>query len=98
MALLGPYVEVNGYGPIYLYQAVYPLLKKSKKPTFVGVGSPIGTATKLTNSSFSKWILRTIQCRMALLGPYAAHGYGRCSVRKIHFENEEFVSFVADPG
>jgi hypothetical protein len=36
---INDHVEVNGYGPIYLYQAVYPLLKKSKKPTFVGVGS-----------------------------------------------------------
>jgi norsolorinic acid ketoreductase len=37
------HVEVNGYGPIYLYQSVYPLLKKSTKPTFVGVGSPLGS-------------------------------------------------------
>ncbi|KAJ5823592.1 hypothetical protein N7447_005932 [Penicillium robsamsonii] len=80
------HVEVNAYGPIYLFQAVYPLLKKSVKPTFVGVGSPLGSITGMEQR------------------PYACAAYGSSKailhwiVRKIHFENEDFVSFVADPG
>ncbi|KAJ5985220.1 hypothetical protein N7522_012416 [Penicillium canescens] len=77
---------VNGYGPIYLYQAVHPLLKKSKKPTFVGVGSPLGSIGGMEQRPY----------------PCAAYGPSKAIlhwiVRKIHFENEDFVSFVADPG
>ncbi|CAG8878138.1 unnamed protein product [Penicillium nalgiovense] len=84
--VLREHVEVNGYGPIYLYQAVYPLLKESKKPTFVGVGSPIGSIGGMEQRPY----------------PCAAYGPSKAIlhwiVRKIHFENEEFVSFVADPG
>ncbi|KAJ5276725.1 hypothetical protein N7524_002878 [Penicillium chrysogenum] len=84
--VLHDHVEVNGYGPIYLYQAAYPLLKKSKKPTFVGVGSPIGSIGGMEQRPY----------------PCAAYGPSKAIlhwiVRKIHFENEEFVSFVADPG
>ncbi|KAJ5487065.1 hypothetical protein N7530_001365 [Penicillium desertorum] len=84
--VLQEHVEVNGYGPIYLYQAVYPLLKKSKKPTFVGVGSPIGSIGGMEQRPY----------------PCAAYGPSKAIlhwiVRKIHFENEDFVSFVADPG
>lgn len=84
--VLQEHIEVNAYGPIYLYQAVYALLKKSKKPTFVGLGSPIGSIGGMEQR------------------PYSCAGYGPSKAilhwitRKIHFENEDFVSFVADPG
>ncbi|KGO75811.1 Short-chain dehydrogenase/reductase SDR [Penicillium italicum] len=84
--VLREHVEVNGYAPIYLYQAVYPLLKKSKKPTFVGVGSPLGSIGGMEQRLY----------------PCAAYGPSKAIlhwiVRKIHFENEDFVSFIADPG
>ncbi|KAL2814907.1 hypothetical protein BDW59DRAFT_154100 [Aspergillus cavernicola] len=80
------HIDVNGLGPIYLYQAVYPLLKKSQKPIFVGVGSPLGSIGGMEQRPF----------------PVAAYGPSKAIlhwiVRKIHFENEEFISFVADPG
>lgn len=83
---LREHVEINGYGPIFLYQAVYPLLQKSKKPTFVGVGSPLGSIGGMEQRPY----------------PCAAYGPSKAIlhwiVRKIHFENEDFVSFVADPG
>ncbi|KAK1143053.1 hypothetical protein N8T08_007117 [Aspergillus melleus] len=86
IAVLREHVEVNSYGPIYLYQAVYPLLKKSAKPTFVGVGSPLGSIGGMEQRPY----------------PCAAYGPSKAIlhwiVRKIHFENEGFVSFVADPG
>ncbi|KAJ6035992.1 hypothetical protein N7540_000271 [Penicillium herquei] len=84
--VLRKHIEVNGFGPIYLYQALYPLLKKSEKPTFVGIGSPLGSISGMEQRPY----------------PCAAYGPSKAIlhwiVRKIHFENEEFVSFVADPG
>ena len=84
--VLREHIEVNGYGPIYLYQAIYPLLKKSKNPTFVGVGSPLGSIGGMEQRPY----------------PCAAYGPSKAIlhwiVRKIHLENEDFVSFVADPG
>lgn len=86
ISVVREHVEVNAYGPIYLYQAVYPLLKKSTKPTFVGVGSPMGSIGGMEQRPY----------------PSAAYGPSKAMlhwiVRKIHFENEDFVSFVADPG
>ncbi|KAK2817675.1 hypothetical protein FQN49_007972 [Arthroderma sp. PD_2] len=80
------HVEVNGFGPLYLFQAVYPLLNKSEKPTFVGVGSPLGSIGDMEKVPY----------HFAAYGPSKAMLHWM--VRKIHFENENFVSFVADPG
>lgn len=84
--VLQEHIEVNAYGPIYLYQAVYAFLKKSKKPKFVGLGSPIGSIGGMEQRPY----------------PCAAYGPSKAILhwitRKIHFENEDFVSFVADPG
>ncbi|KAL4925302.1 SDR family oxidoreductase [Aspergillus undulatus] len=80
------HVDVNAYGTLYLYQAVYPLLKKSQKPVIVGVGSPLGSIGGMEQSPY----------------PGAAYGPSKAMLhwilRKIHFENDEFVAFVADPG
>jgi norsolorinic acid ketoreductase len=84
--VLHEHIEVNAYGPLYLYQASYSLLKKSKKPTFVGVGSALGSIGGMEQRPY----------------PCAAYGPSKAIlhwiVRKIHFENEEFFSFIADPG
>ncbi|KAL2824208.1 NAD(P)-binding protein [Aspergillus cavernicola] len=80
------HIEVNSLGPLYLYQAVYPLLKKSKKPIFVGVGSPLGSIGGMERTPY----------------PSGAYGPSKAMlhwmVRKIHFENEYLISFVVDPG
>ncbi|KAJ6164161.1 hypothetical protein N7470_002833 [Penicillium chermesinum] len=69
-----------------VHGAIYPLLKKSKHPTFVGVGSPLGSIGGMEQRPY----------------PCAAYGPSKAIlhwiVRKIHLENEDFVSFVADPG
>lgn len=86
IATLKEHIDINGFGPVYLFQAVYPLLRKSERPTFVGIGSPLGSIGGMEMS------------------PYPAGAYGPSKammhwvVRKIHFENEAFVSFVLDPG
>ncbi|KAL4790369.1 hypothetical protein BDV19DRAFT_402074 [Aspergillus venezuelensis] len=80
------HVDVNAYGPLYLYQAVYPLLKKSDKPIFTAVGSPMGSIGGMDMRPF----------------PSGAYGPSKAMlhwiVRKVHFENQEFVAFVVDPG
>ncbi|KAL6232396.1 hypothetical protein BDW75DRAFT_232843 [Aspergillus navahoensis] len=80
------HVDVNFYGPLHLFQAAYPLLKKSSRPIFVGVGSAMGTIGGMDQRPF----------------PNAAYGPSKAMlhwmVRKIHFENEDFISFISDPG
>ncbi|KAL3457462.1 NAD(P)-binding protein [Aspergillus heterothallicus] len=80
------HVEVNAYGPLALFQAVYPLLRKSDQPVFVGVGSAMGTIGAMEQRPF----------------PAGAYGPSKAMlhwiVRKIHFEEGRFVSFVVDPG
>ncbi|KAL2851117.1 hypothetical protein BJY01DRAFT_260924 [Aspergillus pseudoustus] len=80
------HVTVNAYGPLTLFQAVYPLLTKSRKPVFVGLGSAMGTIGAMEQRPF----------------PSTAYGPSKAMlhwiVRKIHFEEEGIVSFVADPG
>ncbi|KAL2794625.1 NAD(P)-binding protein [Aspergillus keveii] len=86
--VLREHVETNAYGPLVLYQAVYPLLTKSAKPIFVGVGSAMGTIGAMEQRPF----------------PSAAYGPSKAMlhwiVRKIHFEEADtnVVAFVADPG
>lgn len=86
MADLRKHVEVNGYGPILLFQAVLPLLEKSPAPKFVGVGSPIGSIGGMEMRPF----------------PMAAYGVSKAVLhyvlRKIHFEHENIISFAIDPG
>ncbi|KAF8850588.1 NAD(P)-binding protein, partial [Acephala macrosclerotiorum] len=78
------HMNVNGIGPLLLFQAVFPLLKKGSK--FVGVSSAI--------SSIGGMEMRPFPC--------GAYGMSKAVlnyvVRKVHFENEELVSFALDPG
>ena len=86
IAAIREHIEVNGYGPLYLFQAALPLLNKSAKPKFIGVGSPLGSIGGMEQRPF----------------PGAAYGPSKAVlhwlVRKVHFEHENFVSFIADPG
>jgi norsolorinic acid ketoreductase len=79
-------LAVNSIAPLLLFQATFPLLNKSSKPIFIGVGSAMGTITAMEQR------------------PYPSGGYGPSKamlhflIRKIHFENENLIAFVADPG
>ncbi|KAL4860724.1 hypothetical protein BDV12DRAFT_208901 [Aspergillus spectabilis] len=80
------HIDVNTLGPLALFQATHLLLKQSKKPVFVGMGSGVGSIGGMEQRPFST----------------AAYGLSKVMlhylVRKIHFENEDIVSFVMDPG
>lgn len=77
-------MNVNGIGPLLLFQAVFPLLKRGSK--FVGVSSAI--------SSIGGMEMRPFPC-----GAYGmSKAVLNYVVRKCHFENEELVVFALDPG
>lgn len=81
------HIVVNGYGPFFLFQAVLPLLQKSKQGAkFVGIGSPLGSIGGMEQRPF----------------PCAAYGPSKAIlhwlIRKVHFENENITSFIVDPG
>lgn len=85
-AVFREHVVVNGFGPLYLFQAVLPLLQKSENPKFVGIGSPMGSIGGMEMRPF----------------PMTAYGTSKAIfhwiVRKIHFEHPEIVSLIVDPG
>lgn len=85
-AVLKEHVAVNAYGPVLLFQAVLPLLLKSKTPKFLAMGSPIGSVSN-------------IEARPFHLGAYGmSKTMLHWAVRKISFEHSEIISFVIDPG
>ncbi|KAH6715911.1 hypothetical protein DL95DRAFT_528683 [Leptodontidium sp. 2 PMI_412] len=84
LAEIHSHLQVNGLGPIVLFQAVFPLLGKDAK--FVYTSSAIATIGGMEMRPFS-------------LLPYgASKAFGNYFVRKIHFENEGLVAFAMDPG
>ncbi|KII88976.1 hypothetical protein PLICRDRAFT_109225 [Plicaturopsis crispa FD-325 SS-3] len=81
------HMEVNLIGTLVLYQAVYPLLKATPSPKFAVISSLGGSiAVGTTVPGFD-------------VLPY---GTSKAAVnwvsRKIHYENENFVSFTIHPG
>ncbi|KAI4242029.1 MAG: hypothetical protein L6R40_004256 [Gallowayella cf. fulva] len=80
------HVVVNGFAPLFLFQAVLPLLQKSESPKFVGIGSPMGSVGGMDLRPY----------------PMTAYGSSKAIfhwiIRKVHFEHPEIVSLVVDPG
>ena len=80
------HIAVNALGPFLLFQAVYPLLKRSAEPKFVVLGSPMGSIGGMETRPY----------------PSLAYGASKAMAhyltRKIHFENEWLTAFVVDPG
>ena len=85
-AVVKEHVAVNGFGPLYLFQATLPLLQKSEGAKFVGIGSPMGSIGGMDMRPF----------------PMTAYGTSKAIfhwiVRKVHFEHPELVSLIVDPG
>ena len=83
---LKEHIDVNGLGPLYLFQATLPLLQKSDGAKFVGIGSPLGSISGQDQRPY----------------PATSYGASKAVqhwiVRKIHFEHPELVSLVVDPG
>ena len=85
-AVVKEHVDVNGLGPLYLFQATLPLLQKSEGAKFVGIGSPLGSIGGMDQRPY----------------PSTAYGTSKAVqhwiVRKIHYEHPELVALVVDPG
>jgi norsolorinic acid ketoreductase len=86
MAEMRHALAVNSYGPILLFQAVLPLLEKSRNPIFATMGSMMGTTGGMEQRPY----------------PGAPYGPSKAVLnwitRKVHFEHENIIAFVLDPG
>ena len=82
------HLDVNTIGPLVLFQATQPLLKKAVHGPgkFVTVSSPIGSIGGMEQRPF----------------PMSAYGASKAALnyltRKIHFEHEDLIAFAVDPG
>ncbi|KAK8168188.1 putative aflatoxin biosynthesis ketoreductase nor-1 [Phyllosticta citrichinensis] len=85
-SVIKQHVEVNAYDPLFLFQAVLPLLNESKNPKFVALGSPTGSIGNMESRPFQM----------------SAYGISKAVLhyilRKIHFERANITSFPVDPG
>lgn len=86
LAHVKDHLDINTVGPVRLFQAVFPLLKKSQNAKFLVISSLVGTIGGLKDIPY----------------PNAAYGASKAAVnfftRKIHFENEDIVTLAVHPG
>ena len=79
-------LNTNTIGPLVLFQAVLPLLQKSRAPKFVTVSSPMGSIGGMELRPY----------------PMVGYGTSKAALnyitRKIHFTHDDVISFAADPG
>ncbi|KAH9478239.1 Short-chain dehydrogenase RED3 [Psilocybe cubensis] len=85
---MSPPMQVNVMGPIVLFQAMLPLLKKSPNPKFVPMSS--------TGGSIGGENLVASQVGGVCYG--ATKATLNWVARKIHFENDWIVAFPMSPG
>lgn len=86
-SVLQEHMFTGAFGPLWLFQEVFPLFSCSEKPIFVGIGSSLATIADMEKKEPHQ---------------YAAYGPAKTIVhwfiRKAHFENERFICFAVDPG
>ncbi|KAM3449583.1 hypothetical protein MY3296_006803 [Beauveria thailandica] len=83
---LKEHLDINTLGPVRLFQAAFPLLKKSKTPKFILISSIVGTIANLEQIPF----------------PNGAYGGSKAGAnffaKKIHCENPDIISIAIHPG
>jgi len=77
-------LNTNAFGPLLLFQASLPLLKKGSK--FIGVSSAVST---IGGMELRPYPLTAYGVSKAALNFF---------MRKIHFEHEDLIAFALDPG
>jgi len=93
LADLRQMIEINAYSLVTLYQAVYPLLKKTADTK--GPGAPKFVGLSSTGSSLAE---------METFAPFLMSSYGASKavlnffIRRAHFETEWLTSFALNPG
>ncbi|PWY93392.1 NAD(P)-binding protein [Aspergillus sclerotioniger CBS 115572] len=86
IAQLQEHLDINTVGPVRLFQATLPLLRRSPRGRFVVMSSLMGTIAGMGDVAI----------------PIAAYGASKAAVnfftRKMHFENERVATLVVHPG
>lgn len=84
--VLAKHLDINTYGPLYLFQAVLPLREKSPSPKFEAIGSPIGSMSGMESRPMSR----------------AAYGISTAILhyitRKIHQKHMNITTFAINHG
>lgn len=80
--------EVNTLGPIKLFQATHPLLKKAKEPKFIFITSSLGSIGAMAN----------ILPESGHLEYGVSNAAANYFVRKVHFEHEHITAVAVHPG
>lgn len=83
---LKEHVAVNTYGPVLLFQAVWPLLQKSAQPKFVAMSTIASTIGGMEHVPFTAGVYGSSKAMLNYL------------TRRIHFENENLIAFSFHPG
>ena len=86
IAELQEHITVNSIGPLLLFKAVVPLLKKSSQPRFVLIGAAAGSVSMMETFPFPNASYSSSK----LLAHYL--------VRKMHLENDWLIAFSIHPG
>lgn len=80
------HLDINSTAVLMLFQATYPLLKKSTMPKFIVIGASAGSIGMIESYPFPN-------------GSYSASKATVNSlVRKMHFENDWLIAFPIHPG
>lgn len=78
--------EVNTLGPLRLFKAMAPMLQKARAPKFIYISTLLAGMGGIGNIS-------------TLTGPYGmSKAAGNFLVRKIHAEDDHFITLSVDPG
>jgi norsolorinic acid ketoreductase len=78
--------KVNVIGTVLFFQAVLPLLQKSKNPKFVAMGSSAGQITEMEKVPFPNSVYGVTKAALNYI------------VKKIHLEHVGIIVFPLDPG
>lgn len=86
-SVLQEHMFTGAFGPLWLFQEVFPLFTRAEKPVFVGIGSSLATISEMEKKQPYQY---------AAWGPAKAvvHWF----IRKAHLENGNFVCFAVDSG
>lgn len=79
-------MDVNTYGPLLLFQAMWPLLSAAPSPKFVVISSIVGSIVEVEKFAFANPAYAMSKLAVSYL------------VRRLHHENERLIAMAIHPG